>query len=61
VVSCGCRVLPDSAQHNRQISVPPVGSSTGYIERWRWSVSLWELCEDEPGVGAPLLGTLEDR
>ena len=34
MVSCGCHVLPDSAQHNRQISLPPVGSSTGYVERW---------------------------
>ena len=29
-----CRVLPDNAQHNRQISMPPVGSSTGDFESW---------------------------
>ena len=60
LVSCGC-VLPDNAQHNRQISMPPVGSFTGYIERWLKEAQEVELCEDEPGGMSPLLETLEDR
>ena len=34
VVTGRCRVLPDSAQHNRQISTPRVGSSTVDYDRW---------------------------
>ena len=34
MVSSWCRVLPDNAQHNRQIAMPPVGSSTGDFESW---------------------------
>ena len=51
----------DNAQHHRQISMPPVGSFTGYIERWLKGAQEVELCEDEPGGRSPLLETLEDR
>ena len=62
MVSCGCRVLPDNAQHNRQISMLPVGSSTGDFERWLKGaleverLALGELCEGNLEGGLPCWG-----
>jgi len=48
------------------VGQPGVGSSTRDLEIWLKgaleveSLSVWDLCEGEPGGRAPLLGTLKD-
>ena len=59
VVWCWCRVLPDNAQHNREISMPPVGSCTGDFESWlngALEVERLSLCEGNLDGGLPCWG-----